>query len=89
MKFIEFFYHLAGIEIYAPLQHVRTEMCGPSPKVHRDDFEIIGRDDNKYSNTWLKRTPSKADTLLRRTKFFSPAGFLINSHKKTSLKRTV
>ena len=39
---------LSGGQIYAPLQHVRTEMCGPSPKVHRDDFEIIGRDDNKY-----------------------------------------
>ena len=39
---------LSGGQIYAPLQHVQTEMCGPSPKVHRDDFEIIGRDDNKY-----------------------------------------
>ena len=39
---------LSGGQIYAPLQHVRTEMCGPSLKVHKDDFEIIGRDDNKY-----------------------------------------
>ena len=39
---------LSGGQIYAPLQHVRTEMCGPSPKVHRDDFEIIDRGDKKY-----------------------------------------
>ena len=28
----------------------------------------------QYSNTWLKRTPSKADTLLRRTKNLGPFG---------------
>ena len=27
-----------------------------------------------YSDTWLKRTPSKADTLLRRTKNLGPFG---------------
>ena len=48
---------------------------------------------------FLKRTSSKADTSLRRTKIFVPDEFLINSYKKplqsgqsktdTSLKRTL
>ena len=39
---------LTGVQIYAPLQHVRKERCAPSPKVHRENFEIIGRDNNPY-----------------------------------------
>ena len=39
---------LSGGTIYAPLQHVRKEKCGPSPKVHRENFEIIGRENNSY-----------------------------------------
>ena len=39
---------LSGCQIYAPLQHVRTEQCSPSTRVHREDFEIIGREKNRY-----------------------------------------
>ena len=39
---------LSGLQIFAPLQHVREARCSTSPKVHRENFEIIGRDDNNY-----------------------------------------
>ena len=39
---------LSGRQIFAPHQHVRTAKCSPSGRVHRDDFEIIGRDSNSY-----------------------------------------
>ena len=39
---------LTGVQIYAPLQHVREAKCGSSAKVYREDFEFIGRDNNSY-----------------------------------------
>ena len=39
---------LTGRQIYAPLQHVRTAKCSPSPKVHRENFEIIGHESSNY-----------------------------------------
>ena len=39
---------LRSCQIFAPLQHVRTAQCAPSPRVHREDFEIIGREKNNY-----------------------------------------
>ena len=39
---------LSGLQIFAPLQHVRQAKCSPSPKVERENFEIIGRDSNNY-----------------------------------------
>ena len=39
---------LSGGQIYAPQQHVRTAKCGESPRVHRENFEIIGREKNNY-----------------------------------------
>ena len=43
----------------------------------------------QYSKTCLKRTCSKADTWLKRTKFLEPAVFWSNPHKITSIKRTL
>ena len=39
---------LSGLQIYAPHQHVRTAKCSPSARVHREDFEFIGRESNNY-----------------------------------------
>ena len=39
---------LFGKQIFAPHQHVRTAKCSPSGRVHREDFEIIGRESNFY-----------------------------------------
>ena len=39
---------LRGLQTFAPLQHVKEAMCSSSPMVTRDNFEIIGRDDNNY-----------------------------------------
>ena len=39
---------LCGLQIFAPLQHVKQAKCSSSPKVHRENFEIIGRDSNNY-----------------------------------------
>ena len=44
---------------------------------------------SKYSKTCLKRTCSKADTWLKRTKYLEPAVFWSNPHKITSIKRTL
>ena len=45
--------------------------------------------DEKYSGTSLKRTSSKADTSLRRTKILVPDEFLRNPYNKTFPKRTL
>ena len=39
---------LSGGQIFAPQQHVRAEKCSSSPHVQRDNFEIIGRENNSY-----------------------------------------
>ena len=40
---------LSGVQIFAPLQHVKTAKCNPlGPKVSREDFEIIGHEKNRY-----------------------------------------
>ena len=39
---------LNGTQVFAPLQHVRSQKCGPEPKVTRDNFEIIGHDSDRY-----------------------------------------
>ena len=39
---------LSGLTIFAPLQHRRTTKCGESPRVTRDEFEIIGHEKNWY-----------------------------------------
>jgi hypothetical protein len=40
---------LSGVQVFAPLQHVKNAKCNPSgPKVTRDDFEILGYEKNKY-----------------------------------------
>ena len=44
---------------------------------------------SKYSGTPLKRTSSKADTSLRRTKILVPDELLRNSYNKTSPKWTL
>ena len=40
---------LSGVQVFAPLQHVKTAKCNPSgPKVTRDDFEVIGYERDRY-----------------------------------------
>ena len=40
---------LSGAQVFAPLQHVKSEKCNPAgPIVTRDDFEIIGHDKDRY-----------------------------------------
>ena len=40
---------LSGGQIFAPMQHQRSEKCNPEgPLVSRDDFEIIGHEKNRY-----------------------------------------
>ena len=40
---------LSGTQVFAPLQHVKSEKCNPAgPKISRDSFEIIGRDNDRY-----------------------------------------
>ena len=40
---------LCGLQVFAPLQHVKTAQCNPEgPKISRDDFEIIGRESDRY-----------------------------------------
>ena len=40
---------LRGLQIFAPLQHVRDKKCSSStPLISRDDFKIVGRESNNY-----------------------------------------
>ena len=40
---------LCGLQVFAPLQHVKTAKCNPEgPKVSRDSFEIIGKESDRY-----------------------------------------
>ena len=40
---------LSGMQVFAPLQHVKTAKCNvDGPKVTRDDFQIIGHEKNRY-----------------------------------------
>ena len=39
---------LNGLQVFAPMQHVRSGSCGQVAGMSRDDFEIIGRDQNPY-----------------------------------------
>ena len=40
---------MSGVQVFAPLQHVKTAKCNPlGPKVTRDDFEILGYEKNRY-----------------------------------------
>ena len=38
---------LSGLQIFAPLQHVKSNCCS-ARSVTRDDFEIIGRESDSY-----------------------------------------
>ena len=38
---------LSGLQVFAPLQHVRSDRCQVA-SMSRDDFQIIGRDENHY-----------------------------------------
>ncbi len=43
---------LSGLQEFAPFQHVKLAKCHEehrvSPKIHRENFEIIGRENNNY-----------------------------------------
>ena len=40
---------LSGVQVFAPLQHVKSAKCNPEgPKVSRDDFEIIGYEKDRF-----------------------------------------
>ena len=39
---------LNGLQVFAPMQHVRSDRCQVA-SMSRDDFEIIGRDENHYT----------------------------------------
>ena len=39
---------LNGLHVYAPLQHVRTNGCSMSPAISRNDFKVVGREQNPY-----------------------------------------
>ena len=38
---------LNGLQVFAPLQHVRSDQC-QAASLSRDDFQILGRDENHY-----------------------------------------
>ena len=39
---------LNGLQVFPPLDHVKNKGCGSSLGIHRDNFEIIGRETNNY-----------------------------------------
>ena len=39
---------LNGLQVFAPMQHVRSDRCQVA-SMSRDDFQIIGRDENPYT----------------------------------------
>ena len=39
---------LHGMQIFAPMQHVRSSPACQATSMSRDNFSIIGRDDNPY-----------------------------------------
>ena len=39
---------LSGLQIFAPMMHVRSDGDCPARKISREDFTIIGREKNNY-----------------------------------------
>ena len=40
---------LNGLQVFAPLQHVKSASCCSSPTISRSDFKILGNDTNPYT----------------------------------------
>ena len=39
---------LNGLQVFTPMQHIRSNCCRPERKMSREDFSIIGHEKDKY-----------------------------------------